>query len=299
MPYAGYLRTTMNRQLPADQRSFAILVTSVTACLGLVAALVVELARHDSASHVAGLVTRLCTSIAHIAMDVASLMLATLPLAVLFLLALFAFSIHRRTSLLVNTISADRLPVLPAHVRTAAAGAGVEESVVVVECPDLLLFVHGCLQPKIVVSTGVIDALTADELLSVLCHEAHHLRRGDPLRIYMAEVAARSLCMFPVIRDLRNHFATVTEIAADRRAIAHTNRRTLASAVLKFSDAPQLAGTTGINGEAQTHARLAALLDPDLPYPKVTVAPSSLAITVLVVATACLLVAMLERLPAM
>lgn len=283
----------------ADQRSFAVLASATAACITGLTLLVVHLLRLDAPSHVLGLIKQLCTTASHLTMDVGSLLLAAVPTTVALVFVVSAISITRRTGHIVGAVGADRVSEFPRAAASAAVRAGIPGKLDVIDCPDLLVFACGYLRPRVVLSTAVIDQLTPSELTAVLCHEAHHIRRRDPLRIFLAEVAARSLFLFPVIAELRNHFSVASEIAADQSAIRATSRRSLVGAVVKFADAPDLVGVPAMVSEAGSAERVAHLLDPNRSISGARPTADSLAISGLCVGVLWMFATLLARLPAM
>jgi hypothetical protein len=108
-------------------------------------------------------------------------------------------------------------------------------------------FCAGFLRPTVYISTGAVDALAPDELRAVLAHERHHQRARDPLSIACGRVLAHAVFFVPVLRPLRDTFADLAEVRADRAAVrASAGRpRALASALLVFDAARP--GTGGVS----------------------------------------------------
>jgi Zn-dependent protease with chaperone function len=75
---------------------------------------------------------------------------------------------------------------LPAPVRGVAESLGIADRVDVVGTGEAFAVTHGLVRPRILLSAGLVDALDAAELTSVLVHERHHLWRRDPLRLLAA-----------------------------------------------------------------------------------------------------------------
>src|SRR2546421_8523116 len=59
---------------------------------------------------------------------------------------------------------------------------------------------HGLRRPRILLSTGLVEALDAAELTAVLVHERHHLWRWDPLRLLAARLLAGYGWFLPLLR---------------------------------------------------------------------------------------------------
>jgi hypothetical protein len=106
------------------------------------------------------------------------------------------------------------------------------------------------LRPTIYISQGAVELLTTPQLDAVLAHEQHHRLVRDPLRFAFARILTEALFFVPVLRSLRDRYADVAEVNADRAAVrASAGRQSaLASALLVF-DASAPSGATGITPE--------------------------------------------------
>ena len=112
-----------------------------------------------------------------------------------------------------------------------------EQTVVVVDDEAPKAFCAGLLRPRVHVSKGALRLLDASELLAVVTHEAHHVRRRDPLRLVMVRSLVRSLPWAPGLGRLAERHATVAELAADSVAIRRTgSRRHLAAALVAIAE---------------------------------------------------------------
>lgn len=123
----------------------------------------------------------------------------------------------------------------------------------VVDEAQPLAFCTGLLRPRIYVSRGALALLEADQLEAVIAHEAHHARRRDPLRVFIARALGEALFFLPVLRRLSARYAALAELAADEAAVRHSGKREpLAAALLAFEDAPS-AAVVGIAPERVDH----------------------------------------------
>jgi Zn-dependent protease with chaperone function len=97
-------------------------------------------------------------------------------------------------------------------------------------------FCAGFLRPAVYISRGAVEALTSAQLAAVIAHEHHHRRVRDPLRFACARVLAQALFFVPVLRALRDRYADIAELRADRAAVraAAGSRGALAAALLVF-----------------------------------------------------------------
>jgi Zn-dependent protease with chaperone function len=94
-------------------------------------------------------------------------------------------------------------------------------------------FTSGLLRPRIVVAEELATRLTESELEAVLAHERVHLRRRDPLRLFLLRGLAGILFWLPALRRLAADLEDEMEIRADDEA-ARTHALPLASALLRL-----------------------------------------------------------------
>ncbi len=97
-------------------------------------------------------------------------------------------------------------------------------------------FTVGWVTPHIYVSQALAQSLPEPELEAVLAHEVAHVRRRDPLRLFLLRGLANTLFWLPAIRRLVEDLADEAEIAADD-AVAPALRLALASAMLRVARA--------------------------------------------------------------
>ncbi len=138
---------------------------------------------------------------------------------------------------------------------------GLDRHVVVTQDRSAYAFCAGLISPRIYLSTGLLAILTQPEIEAVLRHEARHLKRGDPLRLFVADLVRVLLSPFPAISTLIDRIRINVELAADRSALEAVPVDVLASALVKVAR-PQLspAPSFGVAGLTPTAARIDALL---------------------------------------
>lgn len=138
-------------------------------------------------------------------------------------------------------------------VAGAAAEVGLAGRVRLVAAGERLAVTAGLVRPYVVVSTGLVGALSRAELRAVLAHEQAHLRRSDPLRVLLARVLVAHLWFLPLARDLRGRAWSGFELAADRDAARRYGRSALAGALLRVASTPAggaVAAAVGFGGGA-------------------------------------------------
>lgn len=164
-----------------------------------------------------------------------------------------------RTRSLLRTLVNESRP-LPSRLRVEAARLGLTGHLVYIADPLPVAFCCGFWQPRIVLSTGLVRALRAAELRAVLLHEAHHLRRRDPLRLLATRALARLAFFLPVALDLRRRWEVASELAADEVVLRHEPVPSLAGALLKSAGATRLRPFLVATGAFDaTSARIARL----------------------------------------
>jgi hypothetical protein len=91
-------------------------------------------------------------------------------------------------------------------------------------------FCVGVFRPRVIVTTGALETLTAAEVAAVMAHEQAHVRRHDALRLLLVRALADGLFFCPGARQLAARLATLAELQADEAA----DRSGLAGAMLRI-----------------------------------------------------------------
>lgn len=129
----------------------------------------------------------------------------------------------------------------------AAQAAGLRaQQVWAVRGLPMPAFTSGWVTPRVVVAADLATRLSRDELTAVLAHEAVHIRRRDPLRLFALRALASLLFWLPVLRRVAADLEDELEITADDE-VATRLALPLASAVLKLGGgtSPPVAATAG------------------------------------------------------
>lgn len=151
-----------------------------------------------------------------------------------------------------------RADPIPARLGCIGADLGLDGRLTFLVAPEPMACCYGLLQPRIAVTAGLIDRLDDAELAAVLGHERHHLRRRDPLRIFILDAIAAAGFILPVTPILRWRWEARIELAADRAALAIAPPGALAGALLAaLGSVP--ARQPGVAGLTATEARIAHL----------------------------------------
>lgn len=139
------------------------------------------------------------------------------------------------------------------RLRASSSTAGLHESAVT-EVADsaCYAFTYRLLHPRVVVSSGLIERLTDDQLTAVLAHEAVHVCETDPLRVAAVACFSRGLLSSSAIPSLLQARLRRREVLADRAAVKVAGRDALARALLAAirhpADWSTVAATTDLGG---------------------------------------------------
>jgi len=163
--------------------------------------------------------------------------------------------------------------------RPIQAGAGVPAYEVPIDAPMMALV--GVFRPRLIVTRGVVDALTRDELRAGIAHEIGHLRAWDNLKRLAMRGAPDLLAATRAAALIEARWASAAEHAADRAAGGDGETRcALASALVKVARLAPLATpitepiSTLVDG-GDIASRVRRLLDDDSPPQRVTSLPGA------------------------
>lgn len=154
-----------------------------------------------------------------------------------------------------------RVPT-PPEVVLAAARTRLTRRVEAVDFAEPFSLTYGLFWPRVVVSTGLLESVSAQELEAVLEHERYHVRNLDPLKVVLARSLSQALFYFPVLRGLRQRYVAGRELAADRYALEAAGRPALAGALYKAVKGPEwseLKVAAAIGGPELLDIRIAQL----------------------------------------
>lgn len=119
------------------------------------------------------------------------------------------------------------------HDAVRRVGLPVERVCIVDGLPNPA-FTVGWWTPRVFVALSLVEHLTELELDAVLAHERSHVRRRDPLRLFVWRALACTLFWLPAFRRLVDDLADEAEIIADD-AVDPSLRLSLAGAILRVA----------------------------------------------------------------
>jgi len=106
-----------------------------------------------------------------------------------------------------------------------------------IEADYPLMALVGILRPRLLVTRGLIHALSDEELAACVAHEVGHSRAWDNLKRLAMRASPDALCRTAAARELEQRWASAAEHAADDVAGCHgpAARCALASALVKVA----------------------------------------------------------------
>lgn len=110
---------------------------------------------------------------------------------------------------------------------------GIQEKALVFKQAKPQAFCFGIRNPKIYLSTGLIELMSSNELEVILRHEKYHLEHRDTLTLLLAEIIGSLFPLFPVISDFIRVYRTDREVAADNAAISSSTDKQSLKGVLR------------------------------------------------------------------
>jgi Zn-dependent protease with chaperone function len=153
------------------------------------------------------------------------------------------------------------LPMPPA-LEEAAARTGLSGRLLFLASDEAFSFAYGAVTPRVVVSRGLYERASADELDAVLEHERYHVHNLDPLKVMFARALPATFFYFPLLNDLQLRYLAGRELVADRRAVDTCGTPSLAGALFKVvrgQQWPELATAAAIGGPELLDLRVAQL----------------------------------------
>lgn len=192
----------------------------------------------------------------------------------------------RATRRLEERVAALVLPV-PAPLAAAAAATRLADRLDLVDDVERFSFTYGLSRPRVVVSRGLVEALSEDELGAVLFHERYHVDRLDPLKVLVARAASTAWFFLPAVAALASRYRAGRELAADRRAVRARGPRALAGALYRLMQVPGWeppAPAAAVGGRDLLDVRLTQLetgREPLTPVPRITVGLTAAALVAL------------------
>lgn len=136
----------------------------------------------------------------------------------------------------------------------------------IIRSPDPVAMTIGLVNPRVVLSTGLIGMLDPNELDAVMAHERCHLQRRDPKALFFLSLMRKVFWYVPLMKWLHEKYALAIEIMADRAAMSSTSGISdLGGALLKLARVgrrPAVAISNASFAETSINLRIRMILEP-------------------------------------
>ncbi|MDF9817161.1 M56 family metallopeptidase [Streptomyces sp. SPB162] len=119
-----------------------------------------------------------------------------------------------------------------ATTRMVIDRSGLRNRVTVIDEPSLVACTSGLFRTRVIISTGLVERLTAGQLEAVLRHEESHANAADPLLYLLIDVTRRMFFYLPAVGGALARLLTRRELAADAHAVEVCGVGPLAGALL-------------------------------------------------------------------
>ena len=158
---------------------------------------------------------------------------------------------YLRVGRVVGRLEMAAAPPRPEQVEIVKEAAGrhrISVGLLMSDCP--LSFVWGFRNPKLVLSSGLLNALTPEQLCGVIEHEAAHYTRRDNIVKLVLSVASYLSLAFPLSRLVLRWRAEQVELVCDEVAAGRTSEPLeIAQALVRVRRAgASLAGSLAASG---------------------------------------------------
>lgn len=100
---------------------------------------------------------------------------------------------------------------------------------------EVTAFTIGLFHPKIVLSEGVFQSFSEEEVDAIVLHEEYHQKNRDPLKLFLFTVLAEGMIYVPVLKGMLQRYHTYQELLADKYTMDQMKSSfELGSALLKL-----------------------------------------------------------------
>ena len=160
-------------------------------------------------------------------------------LAIGLLTAIFSFIIksvliYLKTSRFIKKYT-TRKNAASEKLKHIAQQINLSGKVIEIQIAEPTVFCYGFINPRICISSAVVNLLSGNELKAVLLHEQHHLKVYEPIKLFLVKIISNALFFIPGIKNLAKQYVVFSELAADETATDNfKNKVSLAQALNKI-----------------------------------------------------------------
>lgn len=109
------------------------------------------------------------------------------------------------------------------------------KQVYVLSTLQITAFTIGLFRPKIVISEGMFQAFSEEEIDAIVLHEEYHQKNRDPLKLFFFTLLAEGMMYIPILKGMLQRYHVYQELSADKYAMQKMKSSfELGSALLKL-----------------------------------------------------------------
>ncbi|MGE6615171.1 M56 family metallopeptidase [Bacillus mycoides] len=109
------------------------------------------------------------------------------------------------------------------------------KQVYVLSTLQITAFTIGLFRPKIVISEGMFQAFSEEEIDAIVLHEEYHQKNRDPLKLFFFTLLAEGMMYIPILKGMLQRYHVYQELLADKYAMQKLKSSfELGSALLKL-----------------------------------------------------------------
>ncbi|MFD1383637.1 M56 family metallopeptidase [Rhodanobacter aciditrophus] len=120
------------------------------------------------------------------------------------------------------------------RIQSLSVSSKLADNVSLLETSELLAITVGMLNPKIYVSTGLLENTSKQEEEIILAHEQSHVQKRDNFTRAIVSFACCYL-PYPLAKAIKLHFVLATEKLADQYAATQSRQTDVASTLIKVA----------------------------------------------------------------
>ncbi len=129
----------------------------------------------------------------------------------------------------------DNFSILKDYKKVLIAFVRKGKQIYILPTAEVVAFTIGLFRPKVVVSEGMLQTFSDEEMDAIIFHEEYHQNNRDPLKLFCFTLLAEGMIYIPILKGLLQRYHVYQELAADKYAMRKMKSKfELGSALLKL-----------------------------------------------------------------
>lgn len=88
-----------------------------------------------------------------------------------------------------------------------------KENKYILPTAEVAAFTIGLFRPKVVMSEGLLQTFSDEEIDAIIFHEEYHQNNWDPLKLFCFTLLAEGMMYIPILKELLQRYHTYQELA--------------------------------------------------------------------------------------